>query len=236
MHLLFILLLSIYLGACSFATINESPTLGDVEDADFDPPLWMEENRAYVVDETVNYLRDKYPEVDGNFPHIKIDKVTFSNLNITEPYKSVEGEFRSIMQQVSNHFIKEESSVPIWHVELDIRYYQPGERSLQNTIAGISLVPRAILCFQTLFVLCPDASQSLVEMEITVTQPSGAINKLISTGSSTAYTTSVVIYDNSDVTENGLLKLHTYAFVAATADGVDQLVSLYKINKSSFTN
>jgi hypothetical protein len=187
---------------------------------------WMRMHHDEIVARARDYIQEAHPTVDPDFPRIHVRQVSFyDDKGAVLEAGNGQVEMAAVLQSLNDGILGGRAATPTWEADVEVRSV-PGNTTI-NAIGGALLMPDLVLCFSTIFVVCPAVENTEVVMVTHLTRPDGSKLDLSAGGSGTQAESTLMLEDNPDTLD----AVHAKELSAAIVGTADELVEAYKAGK-----
>lgn len=187
---------------------------------------WLQRNEEQLVGLTVEYIRERHPATARDFPGIIIGNVRVPGYDDvgTEARTELEELLGQLMQKSAERLLEGSASDVTWTLAAQVDFVHE-EMSPLYPVLGL---PIMVVCFKTVFMLCPAGSSTEILVTADVTTAEGNNVTIAGAGIGRQYMSTLVVKDNPDPDFNGDTDELTRALAAAMAGLADAVVTLYE--------
>lgn len=229
-----LLFLSVLLTGCAFAVGGGVMTPSKNAVALYAPidATWIKLHENDIVASAQQFIQARHPVIDPSFPNIVVNKVhvvepdqTGVTSNRTEDMVQTDAQLSELFNSLSSKILGQRSNVSVWNTDVTLQFMAPNQANAARISA---MIPQFVVCWSSLFVVCPDVETEEVVLRVSVKTSEGKIYTFTTAGDAHLLITSVLNQDSNDPNFNGQTAQNTRALVAAIVGAADQLVKLYK--------
>lgn len=179
---------------------------------------WISKNQDEIVQKAQSFIREKHPNVDSRFPNIQINSVEVNG------GRDNQQEIKQVLQSLSDRMLGNRPGAPTWtaNVIVSFHHHEPSGATIA-AIAG----PEVVVCFSTIFVICPARYKEEVQMEVHITTPTNKKIDFVTAGYGELYESTAMMEDNDKEFANNAIRQNTAGLVAAIVGAADKLVDAY---------
>lgn len=187
---------------------------------------WMQAHHDEIVSRARDYIQTAHPAIDPDFPRIHVRQVSFyDDKGVLLAAGHGQEEMAGVLQSLSDGILGDRPGAPTWEADVEVRS-TPGSTA-GNAVNGVLMLPDLVLCFSTVFAICPGLENTEVVMATHLTRPDGSTLDLVAGGSGVQVESTIMLQDNPDTSST----LHAKAVSAAIVGTADQLVRAFKSGK-----
>ena len=190
------------------------------------------EEQQMAAQAIVDYLHEQHGPLNPQFPYLKVRSVKIANAVASEmklaadERQEIEKSLTTIFKMVEHDLFADRpsSSYQQWPTDLIVSPYSHTWSTLETVTSATAAVPAGILCWSTVFIICPGKHTQVYSVEIIAYPPSGGVLKAVGSGSSALYMQSQVDPSYYTLEKERNMK----ALVAASADAANQWIAAWE--------
>ncbi len=217
---LFLAIGALALAGCvgaSHVTPSKSEVETAVPDDGFLASYWLGQNRVWVENQIVAYIKSKYPVVPPDVHAFTVGDVRVKNQIHRfswEPDGRMESVLKDIFQTTADRILLDRPSSGIV-VDIEVSVVRPTTSGTEEVAAMVAATP---LCLGTMFVACPAKFSRYVVLDATLKKDGAPIGVAHGVGGSTRYVSTVMVDDSGNAKTTGQDEAMSKALAAAIAD------------------
>ncbi|HEY4128346.1 MAG TPA: hypothetical protein VGN70_09895 [Gammaproteobacteria bacterium] len=184
------------------------------------PPIYdglISDDQDQIVQKAQAFIRARHPQIDPGFPNIHIRSAEVDG--------KPDPKILNVLQSLSDHILGPKPGAPTWDADVVVRF-QRQERS--DAAKAAIVVPELVVCFSTIFIVCPTHYTEEVQLEVHVLMPDGHEAHFVTAGYGDLYESTAALEGDEKNYKDKTIEMNTGGFVAAVVAAADKLDETYK--------
>jgi hypothetical protein len=177
----------------------------------------ISDDQDQIVQKAQAFIRARHPQIDPGFPNLHIRSVDVDG--------RPDPKILDVLQSLSDDILGPKPGAPTWDADVVVRFHR---QEPSDTTKAVTVVPEIVVCFSTIFIVCPAHYTEEVQLEVHVAMPDGREAHFVTAGYGDLYESTAALEGDEKNYKDKTIEMNTGGFVAAVVGAADKLDGIYK--------